>query len=160
ECYDVLLRRLDNPAFTIRGNPELTYLVTRPELLYIRIGELYEKHGEYSEALHAYELAAERDEGNFDLQARTVRMLLAMNKADDATRRAAEIVEQFRANQDSLNLLREVYQRLGKEGAVTDALRRLHQQKPDDRGVLFSLADMLRQQGKQTEAEALLRDAV
>ncbi len=159
ECYDLLLRRLQSPTFSIRANPELTYLVTRPELLYVRIGELYERHGEYAEALHAYELAAGRDEGNFDLQARCVRVLIAMGNADEATRRAALVVDRFRASSDSLNLLREVYQKIGREGAVVEELRRLHRAKPDDHGVLFSLADMLRQQGRERDAEELLRES-
>ena len=44
EVYEKLLKRFERPGFSLRGNPDLAYLVNRPELLYVDIGQLYEKH--------------------------------------------------------------------------------------------------------------------
>ncbi len=158
--YDSLMKRLEKPGRDIRSNPELQYLVTRPELLFVQVGTLYERNGQYADALKAYQPAADREPGSFDLQARVARMLLASGRRDEATRKAAEIVMRFRASSDSLALLNEVYGKIGQPEAVDDELRRLLRSQPDDRALLFALSDLLVSQGKVDEAATELSTVV
>jgi tetratricopeptide (TPR) repeat protein len=157
--YQILLTKLQNPSLELRGNPELAMLMSRPEVLYLQIGQLYEKHKEYDEALKMYEPAAQQDPANFDLQAKVVRALAAAGKRDEAGRRAAEIVTRFRADAQSLALMREVYKSIGKESAVIDELKRLRADRPDDRSLLFTEADVMKSMGREQEAKDLLADA-
>ncbi len=157
--YQILLTKLENPSLELRGNPELAMLVSRPEMLYLQIGQLYEKHKEYDEALKMYEPAAEQDPANFDLQAKVVRTLAAAGKRDEAGQRAAEIVTKFRADAQSLALMREVYKSMGKESAVIDELKRLRADRPDDRALLFTEADVMKSMGRDQEAKEVLADA-
>jgi len=158
--YDILLKRLERPGRNIRSNPELHYLVMRPELLMLQIGQLYEKNGQYADALKAYQPAAERDPGNFELQSKVTRMLLASGQRDAATRRAADVVMRFRASSESLKLIKDVYEQIGRPGAVADELRRLLRTQPDDRALLFSLSDVLVSQGRVDDAASELSSAV
>jgi tetratricopeptide (TPR) repeat protein len=157
DTYAKLVKRLDNPAgISSRSNPELLSLLSQPEVLYSQIGELYEKHREYADAVRAYELAAERAPENFDYQARLTRALVHVNRAPDAKRRAQELVTRFRANPDSLKLLRDVYAAAGRQGDVVDALVALRKERPDDAPLLFALADAYKQAGRIGDAERLL----
>jgi tetratricopeptide (TPR) repeat protein len=157
--YDVLLRRLQNPSLTIRQNPELAYLIDRPELMYVQIGELYEKHGDYAEALKAYQPAAERDPDNLDLQARIARMLASLGRHDAALALSADLIVRSHATPDSLADLADVCRRLNLPGGAVDELRKLHEQRPKDRPILFALVDMLVAQGDQPQAEQCLARA-
>jgi tetratricopeptide (TPR) repeat protein len=156
--YARLVKRLDNPSISSRSNPELLSLLSQPEVLYAQVGELYEKHQEYAEAVRAYELAAERSPDNFDYQARLTRALVNVHRGDDARRRAQDLVTRFRANADSLKLLQEVYQRTGRPGDVIEALVALRKQRPGDSSLLFALADAYKQAGRLPDAERLLLD--
>jgi len=154
------MNRLEKAGRDIGSNPELRYCVTGPELLFVQIGTLYERNGQYADALKAYQPAADREPGSFDLQARVARMLLASGRRDEATRKAAEIVMRFRASSDSLALLNEVYGKIGQPEAVDDELRRLLRSQPDDRALLFALSDLLVSQGKVDEAATELSTVV
>jgi len=158
--YAILLDRLQRPSFTIRSNPELGYLINRPELLFVQIGQLYQKHGNFVEALRVFELAAERDPGNFDLQQQIVRVKLGASDVAGARQRATAVVAKFRATSESLDLLREAYGKDAGETGVIDALRQLHESAPGDRALLFTLADVLRSEGRTAEAEQLLAGAL
>lgn len=157
EAYSQVLGRLARAGRSIRANPELNYLLVRPDLIYFQMGLLYDKLGEPDRAAQAYELALRHDDGsNFDLQARIVRSLAAAGKISEALSRAADLVVRFRANADSLALLREIHRIGGREEGMVDALMKLHQQNPQDRAILFALADILNADGRQGEAEKLL----
>ncbi len=159
EVYEQLLKRFERPGFSLRGNPDLAYLVNRPELLYVDIGSLYEKNGDYAHALEAYEIVAKRTPENFDAQARVVRTLLALNRGKEAQTRALDVVRTFKASDDSIDLLREVYRRNGNEPGVVPALRQIYQERPKDHAVLFALTNTLDSLGKTADAEAMLSDA-
>jgi len=45
-------------------------------------------------------------------------------------------------------LLREVYRSIGREADAASELQKLHRQRPDDRAVLFALADLLRAESR------------
>lgn len=157
--YGVLLQRLENPSLTIRQNPELAYLIDRPELMYVQIGELYEKHGDYAEALKAYQPAAERDPDNLDLQARVARMLASLGRRDAALALVADLVVRSHATPDSLAELVDICHRLNLPGGAIDELRKLHEQRPDDRPILFALVNMWVAGGDQPQAEQCLARA-
>jgi tetratricopeptide (TPR) repeat protein len=157
--YSQVLNRLSLGTRAIRSNPELNYLLFRPDLIYFQMGLLYDKLGDAGRAAQAYELALRHDDGsNFDLQARIVRALSAAGKTSQAIARAADLVVRFRANADSLALLRENYHGNGGEGGMVDELYRLHRQNPQDRALLFALADLLNSDGRTAEAQSLLLD--
>lgn len=158
--YAMLLQRLESPSFTIRSNPELGYLINRPELLYVQIGQLHQKHGDYEAALRIFRLAVQRDPSNFDLQKQVVLATLAAGDRAVATQRASEIVSSFRASTESLDLLREVYADAGGEAAVVRVLEDLHKQKPEDRAILFTLVELLRNTSRGIDAEQLLADSL
>ena len=157
--YDALLKRLQNPTSKMRSNAELMFLINRPEILYVQLAELYEKHKQYDEALKAYSFAAEGDPANFDLQVRVVRSLVNSGKREDAARRAGEIFTRFKGDAQSLKLMREVYASLGRESAVTDEMMQLHRAHPEDRSILFGLVDLLKSQKKSPEARQMLEQA-
>jgi len=158
--YEILQGRLRSPSITIRANSELNYLVNRPELLYLLIGELHEKTGTPAEALRLYQLAADRDRSNFEIQAKLIGPMIALGRADDAKKHVSQLVARFRASGESLDLLRDTYRRLGLEAEVARELRKLHEQNPEDRSILFSYTDLLRSEGKRDEARASLAAAM
>ena len=159
DVYDGLLRRLRNPTDDMRRNPEIALLMNRPEFLLEQVGALYEKHGQYDDALSAWQLIAQRAPEDFAARSRVVNTLLAMGRNDEALKGATDLVAQFRASPESLALLRDAYKRAGRQQALVDELRRLRQQRPQDRVVLFALSDALDVVGSASEAEQLLADA-
>jgi Tfp pilus assembly protein PilF len=159
ECYEKLIRRLQDGGLNVRGSPELAYLVAQPEGLYVQVGELLERRGRHDEAAALYELAGERKPDEFSINAHLVRALAASGRRDEATRRAGEIVRRFRASSDSIALLKEIFQKVGGDDAVVRELRRLRNEQPNDRTVLYALVDVLTAQGKSKDAAQLLADA-
>ena len=154
--YDHLIRRLGNPSLEIRQNVELAYLINHPELLYVDLGELYEKNGNTSEALKAYSAASDREPDNQDLESHVARLLASQGQKDLALSKAADVVVKSRANADSLALLNDVCRRLHLKGGAVTALSRLHSDHPDDRAVLFALTDALLSAKRPAEAETLI----
>ena len=157
--YDVLLNRLKDPSLGIRQDQQLAFLLSRPELLYLQIGEIYEKNRAYAQALQAYQPVADRDPGNFDLQARVVRMLGSLGRRDEALARCAALVVSSNASPESLALLRDVCGRLNFAGGEVAALTQLHHDHPADRSVLTALVDGLVSQNRLPEAERVLAAA-
>lgn len=157
--YAILVKRIDTPSLSSRSNPELLSLLSQPEVLYGQIGELYEKHQEYEEAVRAYELAVERMPENFDFQSRLTRVLVDAGKGEDAKARATSLVTRFHASPESLKLLRDVYQKLGQQDQLIGALTALRKERPNDQSLMFALADAYKQAGRMPEAEKLLLEA-
>lgn len=83
EQYGILLRRMQG-RLSLRGNPELYFLISRPERVYMQVGELNEKYGRYADALQSYRLATEREPNNLDYQSHVVNALLGLKKNDEA----------------------------------------------------------------------------
>jgi tetratricopeptide (TPR) repeat protein len=158
--YDRLLKRLSRPTLAIRGNPELAYVASHPEGLYLDVGKLYEKHHEYEQALQAYRFVAERVPETFENHARVVGVELAMGRGDQAVKDSLELVQRFRASSDSLALLRSVYKQLGREKDIVGELQSLHKAKPTDRGILFALADTLYEFDRRDDAAKLLSESL
>ncbi len=159
DAYARLLVRLRRPG-AMRGNSELSFLASRPEALFIQVGDLYGRGGLYDDALRAYELAANRRPESFDYAAKVVRTLLAANRPGAAAARAADVVRAFRASHDSIALLRETYRNAGGDAAVAARLMALHRQSPDDRAILYSLVNVLAAVDRRADAERLLQGAV
>ncbi|HEX2971010.1 MAG TPA: tetratricopeptide repeat protein [Tepidisphaeraceae bacterium] len=157
--YERLVMRLQQ-RLNVRGNPELFYLVSRPEAIFVQIGELHEKHGRYQEALKFYRSAAEHEPNNFDYQSHVIHALLGLGQTETARQMAADLVSTHQASSESLDLLKEVYKSSGGEQAMVNGLRRILKDRPSDRSILFALADALNTGGKPAEAEKLLADAM
>lgn len=157
--YQALLRRVSSPRPWMRGNPELMFLATRPQVVMLQIAEMQEKIGALEEALETYKAVAALEEGSLELQNRICRLLLALGRSDQAIAVSAAAVSRFRASDDALELMRRTYRHLGREDQMLDELRRLHRQRSDDRNILFALAQALRSSGQASEAIRLLRHA-
>ncbi|HLL89030.1 MAG TPA: tetratricopeptide repeat protein [Tepidisphaeraceae bacterium] len=156
--YQSVGDRLKQHQFEMRGDRELQVLLANPQILLVEVGELYEKHGQYADAIEAFRPAAERDPGNFDLQAKLVRLRGAAGQRDAAVATAADLVAKFRASPDSLALLREACAAAGVD--VVAQLRALQKARPEDRAILFALSDVLRENGRVTDATDLLTQAL
>jgi tetratricopeptide (TPR) repeat protein len=159
DSYNSLVQRLKTPSLQIRQDQELAYLMDRPELLYVEIGELYEKHNQFAFALAAYEPAARSEPDNFDLQARVVRMKASLGQHDEALARTADLIVAQHASAPSLLLLDDVCSRLNLSGGAIALLTKLHAEHPDDTSLLFALADAMIAQDRPADARRLLADA-
>jgi tetratricopeptide (TPR) repeat protein len=158
--YEILAARIERPTIYLRDYSELVYLVSRPALLQLQIGELYEKRGKFEQALAAYQRAESLSSGGLEFRSHVIHALVSLGRNRQAVQQAADAVRKHGASPESLELLREVYQRLGREGEVEIELRRLHEEHPDDQGILFALVDVLAGGGKESEAESLLRESI
>lgn len=158
DSFTSLVSRLQG-GVTTRGSPELSYLAQHPERLFIEIGQLCERRNMHEQAMDFYRLAAERKPGDFGVQAHLVRALAAGGKREEAGERATDIVRQFRASIDSLNLLKEVYRNDGGDEAVARELQRLYRERPDDRTMLSALVEVLNGLGRKDQARQLLDTA-
>ncbi len=153
--YQSLLDRTRSPGPNMRGNPELNYLISRPDSIYLEMAGLQEKNGQYAFALANYQTAAERNGDNYELQERIVRMMIALRQPD-AKNRAAALVQQFDARSDAIVLLRDAYRATGNEAGALDVLRKMLAEQPTNRSVLFALTGTLQQMGRASEARDLL----
>jgi tetratricopeptide (TPR) repeat protein len=151
--------RLANPDQQLRADPDVGFIVNEPELVWLQIAQLQEKLGNLAAALESYEPAAKVDPANFQLQARIVQILVNLGRGDDATHRAADLIEVFHASPPALDLLRQVCKTVGSEKEIA-LLQKMHQENPADRPALFALADVLAAQGKISDARKLLEEAV
>jgi len=159
EVYERLAARMENPTGALRANPELAFLIARPELLRLQAAESYERIGRFDKALSAYQSASQKDPGSFELRARVVRALAALKRYDEAAAEAADAVARFRASPASVALLREVAAADGKAGGLVEELERLRRQRPRERSLLFASADVMRTEGRIDEARQTLRGA-
>lgn len=158
EQYQRISARMANGASQLRNDPDIGFVVNEPELLWLQIAQLNEKLDDYPAALAAYEPSSQSDPANFQLAARVVEILVTLHRSDEATVRAAEVVERFHASPGALELLRKVSQSVGYDKEVA-VLRRLHQQNPKDRSIVLALADVLDAQGKAPAARQVLEEA-
>jgi tetratricopeptide (TPR) repeat protein len=154
EMYERLLGRLQNASFGARMNAQLASLMAHPDLLSQHIAALYEKNEAYRPALALLRALGLREPTNFELQARIVRDTAAAGDRQAAVHGAAELAARFHADRPSLDLLREI---AGKDGA--QVLREMHRRDPEDRQLVYALADLLRSTGGLPEARKLLDDA-
>lgn len=160
EEYQSLIKRLDRPTLAVRSDPELNDWASHPQAVYADLGRLCEKLGEWQQALDAWRVVAEHDPDDFDTSRHVIDNLIALGNGPDALSEAAELVRRSGASARSLEMLRDVCRRLGNEQAAFDEMRRLQKQRPNDRALLFALADLLGGSGRDREAEELLSGAV
>ena len=105
-------------------------------------------------------VALSREPQEFELHARLLRALASTGDVEQTTAAGLELVRRFRASDQSMKLLREVYGQLGRGDELTGDLRRLHEAHPGDPAIRLALVDVLQEQGRTDEAEALLAEAV
>ncbi len=159
DCYGVLLRRFDHPSLAMQENSELGYLLQKPDALFVEIGELLEKHGEYADAIRAFQPAVDREPDNFDLQARFARDLALDEQRDAALEKAVDVVVRNRATPASMAVLRDVCLALHLDDGEVATLKKLSTNRPKDQAVLFALTDTLIANNRAPEAANLLESA-
>jgi Flp pilus assembly protein TadD len=128
------------------------------------VGDLYVRQGNPTAALAAYRSALSDAEQGHEaadpsLYARVVRALLMSGKVEEARAQAADALLRCHASVESVTLLRETCRQMHQPGGAIDALHRLHAQHPGDNPILFALADVIRAEGKASDADALLARA-
>ncbi len=144
----------------MRGNPQVAFIATHPESLYLAVGQLCEKHQEYAEALDAYQAIADHDPNDFEAQSRVTYTLMEMGKRDQAMQQSRDLIEKFDASPESIDLLKNIYRHAGHADGIVPALTKLHAAHPDNRGMLYALTDTLNEQNRRDDAAKLLRDAM
>lgn len=160
DYYQRTLARVTRPSPQVRRNPELLFLISRPELLELQIAELADKLGQRDRAIAALRSALRREPNEFELHARLLRTLAQTGNIEQTTEAALELVRRFRASDPAMKLLREVYGQLERSDALADDLQLLHEQHPADKPIMLALVDVLQEQGKVERAEALLADSL
>jgi tetratricopeptide (TPR) repeat protein len=163
ERYELLLTRLNNRDLSHTANPDLAFQVT--DKLHTQVGDLYMRQNNPAAALGAYRSALHdadqaHEAGDPGLYARIVRADLLCQNVAQAQAEAADAVRQCRASPESIALLSETCQETHQAGGVSAALTRLHEQFPGEKPILFALIDVMRAQGKASDADHLLSVAV
>ncbi|MBC8107719.1 MAG: tetratricopeptide repeat protein [Anaerolineae bacterium] len=159
EQYEKLLERLTRRTLALRSDAELADWSARPQALFSDIARLYEKQGQYQKALEAWRQVGSFDADDLETRKHIIDMLIATGEREEALSEAAMAVRQSGATSRSLEILRDVAHRVGQENAVYDELRRLQQERPDDRSLLFATVDLLSGDGREAEAQATLEQA-
>jgi tetratricopeptide (TPR) repeat protein len=157
--YSILVGRFDHPSLSLQQNGELSYLLDRPDSLFVEIGELLEKHGEYAEAIKSFKPAVDRQPDNFELQARYARDLALDGQREAALNKSVDIIVRNRASAASLTVLQDVCQALNLSDGVVTTLRKLSADRPEDQAVLFALVDTLVTRHRAEQAQKLLETA-
>ncbi len=157
--YVSVLHRLANPTTSLRQNTDLGVLIDRVETLYIQIGELLEKHGDYDQAVKAFEPAADHEPENFELQARVARDLARLNRRQQALQKSVDLIVRDQATPASIEVLRDVCRILNIHKGEIAELKKLSRSRPNNQAVLFALADTLLADDRALEAVRLLESA-
>jgi tetratricopeptide (TPR) repeat protein len=157
--YTILLKRFDHPSLALEQNGELAYLLEQPDALFVQIGELLEKHGEYAQAIEAFKPAVQRSPDNFELQSRYARDLARDGQHDAALDKAVDLIVHDRATPQTLQVLHDVCADLNLPDGEVATLTKLSAARPGDLPVLFALSDTLIAQGRATEARQMLESA-
>src|SRR5690606_16399585 len=105
EQYERTLARVLRPAPLVRRNPELMFLISRPELLELQVAELAEKLGDREQAIAALRRALAGDPHEFELHARLLRALAGTGDVEETRKASLELVRRFRASDQSMKLL-------------------------------------------------------
>ena len=157
--YNKLFNRMET-RLNPRLDPELYYLLARPETLYIQAGQLNEKHNHYNRAAALYHKAIEREPNSLDYKSYGVRLLIRMGKFDEAIRTSADMVIEHRANPQAIELLRQACKARGNEKDLLIELQAILRERPEDRFIVFAVAEQLAAAGQVPEAERIMRKAV
>jgi tetratricopeptide (TPR) repeat protein len=157
--YTVLLRRFEHPSLSLQENSELAYLLEKPDMLFEQIGEILERHGQYADAINAFQPAIDREPDNFELQSRFARDLALDGRRDPALAKAVDLIVRDRATPQTLLVLHDVCDALGLQDGEIQTLKNLIDKRPGDQAVLFALADTFVSKGRLVEAKQLLESA-
>ena len=155
--YETLLRRLQRPTLAIRGEPELNDWALRPEMIHADLARLYEKRGDWEKALKSWRAVEEHDSDDFDAHAACGQHA----REPRPRRRCAEGRVRHGPPRGREPALAGPAARCFAAGSATrkrrsTKLRRLQRDRPNDRSVLFALADLLSGAGREAEAQVLL----
>ncbi len=154
--YQAVLDRLQRPGMATRASHELFYLSEHLDQLYAQIGELQDRLGNYPAALDSFTEAGRRLPGNFQFQSHIAELTLTVGKNDKARQLVTSLVSRFHASPESINLLRESYQRLGLEAELIPDLQKALKAQPNDRSMQIAVADLMWSEGRYAEAQDML----
>lgn len=157
--YEKLLERLGRRSLALRSDAELADWSARPQSIFSDVARLYERQGQHQKALDTWRQVARFDSDDLETRSHIIDSLIAIGQNEQAFREAALAVRQTGATSRALEILRDVANRTGQDNAVYDELRRLQQERPDDRSLLFARVDLLASNGREDEAQATLEQA-
>jgi tetratricopeptide (TPR) repeat protein len=158
-AYQQLAAKLHSPTMALRMDRQTQVLLEHQGALSAQIAELLQKLERYGEAAAAYHEAVQSDPGNFELRVHECRALIEAGKTEQAAAAATECVMKLGATPQSLDLLREVYRSFGRDADAVDALTRMYRQHPNQRSLLYALADLMVSAGRADQADKLLGEA-
>lgn len=178
--YELLLQRLEVGRSAFRGSPELTHLASRIEVLLAQVGDLHLRVGQrlrarqlqvseadaqdlgrrsanhLAAAVRAYQAASARLPENLEYSRKLLDAMLDAGLEGGARKTAGELVARHRASRESLELLREVLRRLGRQDELVSELKRMLESRPGNRRLLIAVVDALRGGSNDEEAWRLL----
>jgi tetratricopeptide (TPR) repeat protein len=154
QMYERLLSRLQNPRLAVRINSQVAQLLSHPDTLAVHVAALYEKNRAYAAAVQLLSAISVRQPSNYVVRARIARDAAAAGNRELALHEATELVSRMHANQASVMLLREV---AGEDAA--GVLQKLRNANPQDRDLVYALSDVLRAEGRTSDASRELADA-
>jgi tetratricopeptide (TPR) repeat protein len=157
--YQLVLNRVQHPTSDLFRDVDMSYAVNSPHLIMLQMAGIYERLGQYQNALDLYQALSEADPATFVIQEQVVRVLARMGRQEEAIGRAADIVTLFGATSESLALLHDACYGVSPQREV-DVLQNLHEKTPQDRGILFALADAMVAVNHSDDARQLLGDAL
>ena len=140
----------------MRTNLEVAPLREHIDAIDGDIADLLVRTGRYEEAIAAFAGQVEQNPSDFDLRSRQVHLLIVSHHRNQALTAAEEAAIHFRANVESVALLNEACLSAGHADGAAGALSRLHDARPNDHAILFALAEVLRGDNRDADAEKVL----
>lgn len=157
--FEYVRTQIDPPSSAVRGSNELLALANQPSILFIQIADLAIKRGHISQAINALQRAIELQPRRLELQAMLLQTLAPTADRARFDQAVMELLTRFRASDQSIKLLREVYSSLIPSRSLVQDLQRIRQAHQDDVWLLIALVDELQKQTQEAEAEQLLTQA-
>ncbi|HET6251284.1 MAG TPA: tetratricopeptide repeat protein [Tepidisphaeraceae bacterium] len=156
EVYQRLSRHLKSSSMSMRTNLEVAPLREHLDAIDADIADLLVLTGKYDQAIAAFAGQVELHPSNFELRSKQVHLLMVSHRGDAAVAAAQDAAVHFRANRESIALLDEACAAAGRTDGATAALSKLHEAHPNDHAILFALADLLRRDKRDAEADKIL----
>ena len=155
--YEILLERVSRGRGLYRGPIEVMQVLRSPDFIFSEVSSLSAKLGDIHSAIIAIEQAMLEAPDNQQYAITRVRLLEQANRGEDARQFMPRVISRFGANVETMNLLRELYQKAGGEPAATAALQRAFSENNADANIGFALADLLQRNGDADAAKRILQ---
>ena len=155
--YEQLLTRLKTQAHIVARNPQGAAILSRPAILMLHIAALYEKHGQYDEAVSVLRSPIAHAPSEFPVAAQIARDTAAMGNRKQAITDATALVSQYHADDASVGLLKEMSGDISKTAAILQGLVKHDQATP---ALYGALSDVLASEGRESESTEALSTAL